>query len=268
MKETKKSDAGQRVMAINRAWLERNKVCDDTRIVLGQLQLWLQEHFKTLDAKAARCSRFSADIMRMISNGGTRCLLSPPDVLAAQLLAGRTLDVIILEEQGLPQMKQMYGNIRFVSGPNIVGGADDLMVFKEWDAERAAIQILKEAIAQQKKIVAAITKSAMEKFSKTVSQARVETAREVLVAVAQLRLIVEPDQALANGLGEDEIDALRPKPFPRHLLSSEAIKWMLDCVEEKILTPEELSGLEVETVSPQEPTPQDDKRESWNNCAV
>ena len=192
--------------------------------------------------------------------------MSSADVLAAQLLAGKSLDVIILEEQALPEMKRMYSSIPFVSGPNMVGGADDVGVFKEWDAERASLQILKEAILQQTKIVAATTKSAMEKFSKTVSQARVETAREVLAGIAQLRLIVEPDQELANGLGEDEIDALRPKPFPRRLLSSDAVQWLLDCVSEKIITKEELSGLEVETVAP-EPAPQDDKRENWNNCA-
>ena len=267
MKETKKTDSTSRQTAINRAWLERNKACDDTRVVLGQLKLWFLEHSKTLNAKAARCSRFSADVQRLINNGGSRCLFSSVDVLAAQLLAGKTMDAIILEEQNQPQLKKQYSKMSFVSGPNMVGGADDLGVFKEWDAERAALQILKEAILQQTKIVAATTESAMQRFSKTVSQARVETAREVLAGIAQLRLIVEPDQELANGLGEDEIDALRPKPFPRRLLSSEAVQWLLDCVAEKIITPEELSGLEVETVAPLAPVPQDEKRENWNNCA-
>lgn len=70
MKEAKKSDRGQMATAINRAWLERNKACGETRVVLGQLKLSQLEHSKTLNVKAARCSRFSADVQRRINNGG------------------------------------------------------------------------------------------------------------------------------------------------------------------------------------------------------
>jgi hypothetical protein len=164
-------------------------------------------------------------------------------------------------------MDQQYKRINFSGGsPDLATDPNDLELFKSWDAERASMLILREAIAQQKKIVAASTKTSMERFSKTVAAARIETAHELLGLIGQMRRIVEPDQALATGLEEDERAALRPQPFPNFLLSSAAVQWLLDCVSERIISREELSGLGLETVvSTEEPQ---DVKTPWLDCAV
>ncbi len=128
---------------------------------------------------------------------------------------------------------------------------NDLACFIEWNRERGGCQILIAAIAIQKKAVAETTRASMERFSKTVAQARAETARQVLVALAELRRIAEPDQALAKGLDEEEIAALRPPPFPLQIVGSDAISWLLDAVSAGMIDAAELSDLQPETVSPE-----------------
>jgi len=254
MKETKKSEeAASRASAIRKALLDRAQACGQQRAILTQLEGWLSEHSKAMQMRALRVARLSPEVQRLVQNGSTRCIVTPPTELAEQLLAGKTLAALILEERKVPQLKQFYSSLNFncTSGPDVIGGQGDLEVFLEWDFERAAVQILKAAITSQKKIAVAETKISMEKFSRTVAKARAETARELLACLAEMRRIVESDQALATGLEKDEIEALRPKPFPLQIVSSDAIAWLLDAVSEKMIGADELSGLQLETVSPE-----------------
>jgi hypothetical protein len=95
----------------------------------------------------------------------------------------------------------------------------------------------------------------MGKFSRTVAQARSQTARQVLTVVAELRRIVAPEQELATGLEQDEIAALRPKPFPAQILSNDAISWLLDAVSAGMIDAEELINVQPDTVSAASPRP-------------
>jgi hypothetical protein len=258
MKETnvrKSEDASaSRAMVIKRAWIEREKASGEARRILGELEGWLVEHSASLKAIRWRTRDFSAEVQQLIGNGGTTCIETNEAVLAAQLMAGKSLAKIIEEEQNMPQMKRIYGSINFSRGFAVSASSskEDLALYKQIDAERAAVQILKVAIALQKKKSAAGVASSMENFSQIVAKIRSETARDVLAALAEIRRLVEPDQALATGLDEDEIEALRPKPFPIRILSSEAISWFLDAISEKIIEKDELSGLQLETVSPED----------------
>jgi hypothetical protein len=261
MKETKKSEeaSASKATAIMKAWLERTNADDAQRAILDRLTSLLDEHSKAMKLKLMKCGRLSADIQRVIGNDTGRCLMTDTTVLAEQLIAGKGLEAIILEEQALPQMKLGYARLNFgsSSNPDVIVDSGDLVLFKEWDFERAALAILKTAILSQKKLMAVATKTNMEKFARTVAAPRTETARELLAALADMRRIVESDQALSKDLTKDEIEALRPKPFPLRILSSDAISWLLDAVSAGMIKASELSGLDlIETVSEE---PQDVK---------
>jgi hypothetical protein len=255
MKEAKKSEdpSTSRSMLIMRAFVQREKEQAETRRILAELEDWLLQRSAAHKALTVRFSRrFSSEVQQVITNRGAQCISTSEDTLAAQLLAGKNLSKIVFEEQNGPEMKRLYDRINFSKGVNMAGAEEDRVAFKELDAERAAIQILKAAIPMHKKKMISAVAVSMQKFSQTVAKFRSETAREILAAMAEMRRIVEPDQELATGLDRDEIEALRPKPFPMRILSTEAISWLLDAVSEKIIEKDELNGVQPEELSPTE----------------
>jgi hypothetical protein len=248
--------AAARANAIRRAWMDRTKACSSARSMLLQLEGWLIDHTKALRNAENRCNCLVSEVRSIIANGSIRCLVNAPAALAAQLMAGRDLSEILLAEESDPQFARFYKSIKFTSSnaaPNVVSNPGDLDVFKEWNRERGACQILVEAIVIQKKAVAATIALSMEKFSHTVSQARAETARQVLALLAELRRVTEPDRALAKDLDVDEVAALSPPPFPLQVAGSGAMSWLLDAAAVGMIDVAELTDLRPETVSPASP---------------
>jgi hypothetical protein len=273
MKETKKTEeaSATRARAIRQAWADRNRVCGEARSILSNLELWLLEHKKGLDQQFLRCSRFKGGVGRLVQNGTVACLEDNPAALARQLLAGKSLEDIVLGEQEGPRLKAFYASIRFneEAAPNVISSADDdLPVLKRWNFERAAIEILKAAIKIQKQAVLANTTTSMEKFSRDVAEIRAVTARDFLSALTELKSSVESDQRLVEGLEPDEISCLRPRPFPLQILSSEAISWMLDAVSQGMISAAELGALSLETVKSAEPAPALEASENYLQCQI
>lgn len=263
MREAKKVEeaAGVRARAVRQAWIDRNRVCGEARQILFQLEGWLLEHSKKLDHQLLLCSRFSGGAQRIVQNGNMACLEDDPVVLAGQLIAGKSLAEIILDQQERTQLKRFHDSICFnEGGPGIVGGEGDLALYKQWDGERAAVLILRAAIKLQKRALLEKTKISMEKFSRDVAEIRSVTARDFLAALVELKCAVEPDQRLVEGLEPDEIACLRPRPFPLQILSSEAIQWLLDAVDQKMISAAELGGLQLETVKSAETVPEASER--------
>lgn len=246
MREQKKSEIETSRAAIMRqGWLERTRECHAARTLLGQLELSLSEHTAALRKAELRCSRFDGDVKRVIFNGGTRCISEDPSVLASQLIAGKaSLAAIVLQQQKI--MDPDYRRINFgaTGSPE-----EDLVAFKEWDAARASILILKQAVAMAKKAVAFTNKESMRKFANAVRDVRAETAREFLAALAVIQKVVQTDQGIAEGLDAEEINSLSPRPFPLRFLNSECIAWLLDALAEKLIQPADLGGLGLDTVS-------------------
>ena len=254
LKDAKKTEeaSAKRANAIRQAWVERNRVCGEAMQTLLQLEGWLSEHSKGLEQQFLRCSRFKGGVGRVVQNGTVACMEDNPDVLARQLLAGKSLEDIIHREQERPRLKAFYASVRFneEAAPDVVTSADDdLPVLKRWNGERAAVQILRAAIKIQKQAVMAKTVTSMEKFSRDVAEVRGKTARDVLTVLTELKCAVESDQRLVEGLEPDELACLRPRPFPLQILSSEAITWMLDAISQKMIDASELGVLQLlETV--------------------
>ena len=172
MKEAKKSEetAASRATVMARAWAERENAGQKAKALLTQLEGWLEEHSTALKMRILRCSRLDAVAQRLVNNGMFRCMETDAAVLAAQLLAGKNLSAIVLEEQNMPQLKKYYASINFGAerAPNVVGSSEELIILKEVDFERASIEILKVAILLQKKITADAAKAAMDNFSSIV----------------------------------------------------------------------------------------------------
>lgn len=269
MKETKKTEeaSATRARAIRQAWVDRNRVCGEARSILVNLELWLLEHKKGLDQQFLRCSgRFRGGVGRLIQNGTVACLEGNPAALAQQLLAGKSLEDIVLREQEGPRLKAFYSSIRFneEAAPDVVSSADDdLPLVKRWNFERAAVEILKAAIKIQKEAVLAKVTTSMDRFSRNVAEIRAQTAKDFLAVLTELRCTVESDQRLVEGLELDEISCLRPRPFPLQILSSEAISWMLDAVSQGMISAAELGALSLETVKSVEPAPAPEASENY-----
>ncbi|MGA7444960.1 MAG: hypothetical protein WBW82_22485 [Candidatus Sulfotelmatobacter sp.] len=246
----KKQEEISRDMAIRKAMMDRASATNRARALLAQLQEWLADHEKLLITATHRTSRLSEDVRRIIDNGTVRCLTNDPSLLAAQLIQGKDLNDILLEVEREPIMQKYYASINFTGGQrDIVSDPGDLAAFKQWNRERGAVILLRTAVEIQKKTLREINVVSMQKFSKTVAQARVETARKILAALAELRRIVFDDQQLAKNLDEDEINALRPKPFPQQLLGPEAMAWLCCAVSEGIISADELTDLQPREVS-------------------
>jgi hypothetical protein len=252
MKEKKPEEiVAARARALQQAWIDRNRKCTDVRQILSQLEGWLAEHSKALAQQFLRCSRFRGGIGRVVQNGTVACLENNPIELARQLLAGKSLEDIILREHEGPRFKGFYASLRFneyAAVDVVTSKDDDLPVFKRWNFERAALEILKAAITIQKQEVLAATQISMQKFNRDTADIRGATARDLLKVLAELKCAVESDQRLVEGLEPEEIECLRPKPFPLQILSSDAIAWLLDAVSQQMIQPTELAGLQLETV--------------------
>jgi hypothetical protein len=247
----KKQEEISRAAAIRQAFIDRQRATGNARSLMSQLEMWALEHDRALRAVEQHCSRLSEGVRRVISNGTVRCLSADPAVLATQLIAGRDLSEITSEQESSPDLQHFYASLNFTSGGrDMVTDPGDLELFKSWNRERAACTILQAAIRLHKKSMSAINSVSMEKFSRTVVQARVTTARQVLALLGQLRQIVLPDQDLATGLNKDEIAALRPRPFPPQILSSAALSWMMDAVAVGMIQAAEVTDLQPDVLSP------------------
>ncbi len=251
MKERKQEEIS-RDAAIRRAMMDRASATNRARVLLAQLQEWLDDHEKALITATHRTSRLSENVRQIVNNGTCRCMVNDPSLVAAELIQGKDLNDILLEVERDPQMQRFYAAINFTGGQrDVVSDPGDLAAFKQWNRERGAVILLRTAVEIQKKALREINVVSMQRFSKTVAQARVETARKVLAALAELRRIVFDDQQLAKNLDEDEINALRPKPFPQQLLGPEAMAWLCCAVSEGIISSSELSDLQpAEIIAP------------------
>ena len=261
MKEPKQQKSEEeiataRVSAIRRAWIDRTRACSEARSLLLKLEGSLLEHTKALRKAEIRCSSLVSEVRSIIANGTVRCLVNTPAALAAQLVAGKDLSAILLDEEKYPQFTRYYGSLKFTSStaaPNVVANPGDLDLFKEWNRARGGCQILIAAVSLQKKEVLETVRVSMERFSRTVAQARAETARQVLALLAELRRVTEPDRALAKDLDKDEIAALNPPPFPLQIVGSDAMSWLLDAVAAEMIDEAELKNLQPETIAPAPP---------------
>lgn len=251
MKERKQEDIS-RNMTIRRAFLDRERIAGDARALLSSLEQSLAARERNLKITSDRCSRLSESVRVLVQNANCRCLGSDSTVLARQVLAGRDLDEILREESRDPMLERFVRSINFSSSiPDVITDPGDKLLFCEWLSHRGAIDILRIAVKLQKQIVRDLSKTAMEKFSKSVASSRVATVRRVLELLAELRSATASEMEVSRGLDPDEADQLKPRPWPAQPLAHAAITFLLDAVAAGMIDAAELRDLQpAEIVAP------------------
>jgi hypothetical protein len=203
----------------------------------------MSEHQIELQSARMKCARISNTFRRLIEGGTIRCLYGDARQLAQLVLAGEDLESVVSNDRR--QLESLYGAHHKKADDSDF--EDDLLVMKHWDWERAAVEVLRHAIILQKGSEAALRRAAIVQFALTISEARGALARRFLGVLKEAQQLMAEDSRITEGLGlqPDEIELLRPKPFPTNIPSSELIEWLFDLVSQKLIRAEDLGGLQL-----------------------
>jgi len=213
--------------------------------LLSRLEGQLVEHQRALKDRADRCSRVQISGMgNLLRAENSRYTCGDPAQLASAVISGVELMKVVLDDQ-----EELDRNFKVYSAIIVGQEGEDLVLFKSWNSERAAVAILQQAIRMQKKAISAGAAGAMKQFSREVAAVRTKTARAFLSAFALLLDSVESERCLTEGLEPDEVCLLRPRPFPAEILSDSAVQWLLSAAAEGMIRSEEIGRLRLETVA-------------------
>jgi hypothetical protein len=228
---------------LKRAWLKRTQSNLAQRATLSGLQTSLGERIKELGAKKIASSRVQADLKRMIEGGTTRCVSADADIsaLALRLIAGEDLATVVTDAtQG---MEKLYVTIKASLSHD---DKDDADVLKAVNFLRAGVMILQEAIVLQKRKLAETHTAAMAEFLPAIKEARGINARQFLVALADCQKAAEQDRLFADGLEPEEIQLLKPRPFPVRILSEDVLRWLFAAANEDLIGREDLQSARID----------------------
>lgn len=208
-----------------------------------KLERLMAEHQIALQAARIKCERISNAFRRIVESQNIRCLYGDASQLAQLVLAGDDLESVVSNDRR--GLDSLYG--KHYKRENDADFDDDLVVMKQWDWERGAIEVLKQAILLSKRSEAALRRSAIVQFAQTISEARGALAQRFIAALKDAQQLMAEDSRIVEGLGLEpaEIDLLRPKPFPKNIPSSELIEWLFDMISQKLIRPETLGGLQL-----------------------
>lgn len=207
------------------------------RLILSTLESLFREHSQAVEKMRTRCSRVQQEARIFISRELV-CLSSSAAALAQTLMAGGATPehlkkLIFTDRQALE--KNIYPKLNLKE-------ADDLELLKELDFERAAVDVLREAIRLQKSRINTLRTEEIAALNRSRADEHTKLARAVLAAVDGLNSnpLVEQDRKLAEELGA-EIELLKPGPFPRRILSTELLRWLNECVSGGLIDAGEIS---------------------------
>jgi hypothetical protein len=221
-------------LAAVRGQLERSQARSESAAVLLKLEGLLSEHSAALKSFRDAASRLE-EMARRYTEQESICLPGDLNAIARNLIAGDDLTKVISAAR-LPLEQSLYSSLHL---PEI----DDIGIIKNIDFERAAIQALQRAIELQKTTMAAAQRQAICEFSRSAGETRAMFARELLAAFKTLNELADRDRGLVQQLEASEIQFLRPKPFPKRMLSAEATEWLLECVSEGLIEAPEVTGV-------------------------
>jgi len=230
-------DAARAQMAGALGAVERSRAYSDATASLLRLEVALSEHSATLADLKMRASRLEETARRYIQREGLICISGDLTAVAKELIAGGNLREVISEARR-PLDKTIYSALRLPEPA-------DLETIKSIDFERACVLALGHAIKLQKATIEVTQKQAISELSHSLASGRATNAREVLAALKTLNELADKDRGLAKQLDPAEIELLKPRLFPRGILSAEASSWFLECVREGLIEAAEISGLEI-----------------------
>jgi hypothetical protein len=227
-------------VAATRGQLERSQANSAALAVLSRLEASLSEHALALKTMIMRSSRLEESSRRYIEMEG-KCYEGDLTALANDLIAGGASETHLREivsAARTPLEKDFYaGILRGLPEP------EDLGTIKDLDFERACCALTKRAIELQKVILVTTRKRGVIELSSSLRDTRAVFARKLLAAIKELNELADRDRGLGNQVEASEIQYLKPKPFPAHMLSGETAAWLIECVSEGLIEAPEVTGI-------------------------
>jgi len=218
---------------LRRAQLETERA----RLSLSNLESLFQEHSQALQNVRMRCGRLQEEA-RVFIQREFNSLTGNVAKLAETLIAGGVT---------AEHLKRLISTDRlpldgFYSKLNLKE-ADELLLVKDLDFERAAIEVLKQAIRLQKSTIENLRRGEIATLNRSRADEDTKLARAVLAAVDGLNSnpLTQQNRQLAEELQPDEIQLLKPGPFPRRILSADVQRWLSDCVAARLIDAGEIS---------------------------
>jgi hypothetical protein len=227
-------------LAAARGQLERSQANTAALAILSKLEASLSEHATALKTMIDRSSRLEGSTRRFIQMEAS-CLDGDLTAIANDLIAGGASETHLREivsRARLPLDKDFYPNVL-----KTLPEPEDIQTIRDLDFERATIMVLKRAIELQKVIIATTRKRGVIELSDSLRATRAMFARKLLGAIKELNELADRDRGLGNQVEASEIQYLKPKPFPAHLLSDDSAAWLRECVSEGMIEAQEVTGI-------------------------
>jgi hypothetical protein len=226
---------------LKRAWLKRTQSNQTQLAILTKLETSLGEEITLLATKKTGCARLHADMTRVVAAGTMKCMEGDINAFALRLIAGEDLLTVVTDAR--EGMDKFYTQLK-TSLPQFE--QEDGEVVKAYDYSRAAVMILHAAIVLQKRNVAETHKASMMEFLPAIREARGTIARQFLAALEECQKAADQDRQFAEGLEPQEIQFLKPFPFPKRILSEDVLRWLFAAVNEDLIGREDLRSARID----------------------
>jgi hypothetical protein len=135
------------------------------RQLLSKLEIELAAHIIEMNEQKMRCTALPEEAQRFVENSIHRCVAGELNVLGAQLIEGA--DLVALVRRAREPLQLFY--LRTGFDPEVIG------MISEYDAERAAGLVLRDAMQQLRRTILAeeeARKTAAAELSRVTEEAR------------------------------------------------------------------------------------------------
>ena len=189
--------------------VELSSKIEQARLNLSTLESLLLEHSQAVQNARTRCSRVQEEARVFISRE-LACLSSNATALARMFIAGGATPEYLqrlISADREPFEKKLYPQLHLKE-------ADDLAFLKRLDEERAAVEVLREAILLEKSRISDLRKDGIAALNRARADEEAKLARAVLEAVHGLSSnpLMEQNRQVAEELQPTEVSLLEARP--------------------------------------------------------
>jgi hypothetical protein len=225
---------------LRKAWLTRIQSNQTQRSILTKLQTSLALQVEELAIWKTKCARLQAELKRLVDQGTMRCMEGDINALALRLIAGEDISTVVADAR--KGLESFYARMK----AGLTFDREEADLVNAVDTRRAAVTILQQAVTLQKRNMAEGRKTSIVEFSLAITEARREVARQFLAALSECQKAAEQDRRFAEDLEPEEIELLRPQPFPIRILSEDALRWLFAAASQDLIGREDLRNARVD----------------------
>lgn len=225
---------------LRKAWLTRIQSNQTQRSILTKLQTSLALQVEELAIWKTKCARLQSELKRLVDQGTMRCMEGDINALALRLIAGEDISTVVADAR--KGLESFYARMK----AGLTFDREEADLVNAVDTRRAAVTILQQAVTLQKRNMAEGRKTSIVEFSLAITEARREVARQFLAALSECQKAAEQDRRFAEDLEPEEIELLRPQPFPIRILSDDALRWLFAAASQDLIGREDLRNARVD----------------------